>query len=663
MRKLLMLTGGVLVLFLLVVLASALLLDPDDYREEIAARAGSLLGRELELKGPLRLKLWPWLAVRTEEVWLDNPPDFGEAPALARIGRVEAGLRLWPLLRGELEFTRLSLSDAHLTLVTHRDGRSNLEGLLAADQPGREAGPAVDLSRLSLGPVQFERVVLERLDLGDGQRTLVQIDRLDLASFRPDQPVPLRFRGSLTDGETALLEVIDFVGDVRVTGDLSRLQLDNWRVSLMRSTARVRAEGALQVQLDQPVPVLLLERLSAQVDLLGQAMGLELQQPLRLMLGEVPAGQLAAARFTLNGQVLNLAGAFELDTPLTAELAFSGARLDLRPLMIAVAADSAGSAGGAGGVSALNDLRLTLGLELDELVLDDRLRLSALSTQARLQHGVLRIEPIRAEWFGGRLDGLASLDFTAAPPRIRIQPGFSGIRAEQVAELLGQAPPLRGLGEMRLDLAFSGLSLPEILASLDGEGSFRLDDGALLGVDLRRLIADKLTVSTLGNVSQAFAGETPFRSLSASLRAESGVVLLPDLAFNAADFGAAGQGRLDFAAGTVDYRLDLRLGDALIERLPRQLARATGGVIPLAIGGPLSRPRVEVDLVSLAEGALQRELQDRLLERLRPPPDQQDQRASEGDEQAMPERRERTRDLLLRSLRDRQDREPPNAAP
>jgi uncharacterized protein involved in outer membrane biogenesis len=254
------------------------------------------------------------------------------------------------------------------------------------------------------------------------------------------------------------------------------------------------------------------------------------------------------------------------------------------------------------------------------------------------------------------------VDFTVSPPRTRINPRFSGIQAQQVAGLLSDSAPLRGLGEMNLDFRFSGLSVGEILSSLDGQGNFRLDDGALLGIDLRRLIDERLTVSALTNVNETFGGETPFRSLESSIRAESGVIFLPDLKLSAADFGATGQGQLDFAAGQLAYRLDLRLGAALVDRLPRQLARATGGVIPLAIDGPLTRPVVQVDLASIAEGAIQRELQDRLLDRLRPA-DAAAQEPGEGeaDTEATPRRPDRSSDLLLRTLRERQqrEREPP----
>lgn len=660
MRKLLILIVGLVAVMLVLLLAVLLLVDPDDFREEIAARASATLGREVQLEGPISLRLFPWLALELTDVTVANPPGFDHAPAFARVGRAALAVRLLPLLRGELEIGTVSLSDAHLAIVTDRRGESNLQGLLADDRARVDDQTAPVLSRLSLGRLQLANVHLEQLDLASGQRLLARIERLHLDPFQPDQAVPLSLRMSLDDGDGSVVEGLELDGQLRVAPDLARVALDRFqaRLRLPGADARVSAEGDLQVLLDGPAPILQLPRLNARIEAAGQNLGFELLQPLRLVLDDGPAGELAAARLSLNGQQLDLAGSFVLGDPISADLQVQGAGLDLRPLLPAGNAAAAGPAEAAVDFSALVGPRLGLALRLDEVIVSDELRLSAVSARARLDDGHLRLDPLEADLFGGSVAGSVEIDFTAAPPSTRIRPRFNDIQAQQVAGLLSDVAPLRGLGEMNVDFRFSGLSAAEILASLDGQGSFRLDDGALLGVDLRRLIEDRLTVATLANVNEAFGGETPFRRLAGTIRAESGVIFLPDLNLTAAEFGATGQGQLDFAAGQVAYRLDLRLGEILVGRLPRQLARATDGVIPLAIAGPLSRPVVQVDLLAIAEGAIQRELQDRLRDRLRPAgalPAEPD--AAESEPETAPQRRERSSDLLLRTLRERPERE------
>lgn len=660
MRKLLILLGGLLAVLIGLAVAVVLLVDPDDYREEIAARASSTLGREVRLDGPISLRLFPWVALDIEDVAVGNPPDFDGAPAFARVGQAAVAVRLWPLLRGDLEIGTVSLSQAHLAIVTDASGRSNLDGLLAAEEAPAVDRAAPDLSRLSLGRLQLREVTVEMLDMASGARTLARLATLELEPFQAGQLVPFSLRGSVSDGEVTQIDDLTVEGLVRVAPDLARLALEDWRADLRlpAAAARIRAEGDLEARLDGAAPVVVVRRLSTRVDAADQDIRFDLQEPLRLEWNQALKGELAAARLSLNGQALDLTGAFVLGDPVDAELTVNGERLDLRPLLTAIDAPAENGTAGdqaAADFSALVGPRLSLDLNLDEVIVSDELRVSAVGAKARLRDGQLVLDPLQAGMFGGSFAGTVNIDFTATPPRTQISPSLTGIRAEEVARLLSETAPLRGLGEMDLNFAFSGLTATEILASLDGEGSFRLDEGALLGVDLRRLIEDKLTVSTLTNVNQAFGGETPFRSLEGSIRAESGVIFLPDLNLNAQEFGARGQGRLDFAAGEVAYRLDLRLGETLVERLPRQLARATDGVIPLAISGPLHRPLVRVDLATVAEGAIQRELQDRLLDRLRPADSPSDQSTeTEETEDREPRRRERSSDLLLRTLRERE---------
>lgn len=666
MRKLLILIGGLVAAVLAALLAVVLLVDPDDFREEIATRAGATLGREVQLEGPISLRVFPWVALNIADVTVANPPGFDDAPALARVGQAAVAVRLLPLLRGELEIGTVSLSDAHLAIVTDRRGESNLQGLLADDQARVDDQAPPDLSRISLGRLELNNVRLEQLDLASGQRLLARIESLSLDPFQPGQSVPFSLRASLDDGDGTVVDGLQLEGLLHVAPDLARVGLDRWnaRLNLPLADAQVRAEGDLEVHLDGPAPILQLPRLDARIEAAGQDIRFGLRQPLRLLLDDGPTAELAAARLSLNGQDLDLAGSFVLGDPISADLQINGEGLDLRPLLPVGNGSGATPAETDVDFSALVGPRLGLALSLDEVMISDELRLSAVRARARLHDGRLRLDPLEAGVFGGSFAGSVDVDFTTSPPSTRINPRFNGIQAQQVARLLSDAAPLSGLGEMNLDFRFSGLTAGEILASLDGEGSFRLDDGALLGVDLRRLVEERLTVATLANVNEAFGGETPFRSLAGTIRAESGVIFLPDLNLSAADFGAAGQGRVDFAAGEVAYRLDLRLGEALTERLPRQLARATGGVIPLAISGPLARPAVQVDLVSMAEGAIQRELQDRLLERLRPPPaeppaPEAEETDVEREAETTPQRRERSSDLILRSLRERQEREPP----
>ncbi len=667
-RKLLIALAVLLALLVVAALAVMLLVDPDDYRDELAQRASDQLGREVRLDGPMSLRLFPWLAIEISDVAVGNPPDFGTAPALARIGTATAAVRLLPLLRGEIEVGRVSLADAEIHLVSDRAGRSNLDGLLA-DEAATAPGQPPDLSRLSLGELHFSEVRLVQLDLASGQRQALWIESLNLDPFRAAQPVPFRLRGRVEQGEETVLNLRELTGRIELAIDLSRVALTQL-VGEFRladgSSGSLRA--GVEADLSGTHPLLRLPVLDLSLAIDRHRVGLLAEQPLVLRLSEPARLDLPAARIHLNEQALAASGHLLLGEPITAELALRGQRLDLRPFMAEQAPPRGSPAEPSEpDFSALLEPRLNLALLLDELILSDQLSLAQVEARAQLRGGLLTLQPLTADLFGGRFEGRVSVDFNQQPPLVQLQPALRGILVDQLAALSGRPAPLSGQAELDLDLSFSGLDLDSILASLDGSGRFSIDDGALQGVDLRQLIDGELSRSNFSSISRSFGGQTEFQSIGGSLAARSGVIELPDLALVAGDYGLSGRGRLDLPAGAVDYRLQMRLGESLRARLPRQLVEATGGDIPLSITGPMAQPVVSIDLGNLVERALRQQIEQRLLPPRRDTPDVEagddDEAASAAAQPTPPDRRERGRDLLMRTLQERSRQEPPPQAP
>jgi len=81
-------------LLVVVVLAVALLFDPNDYKDEIADRVEAATGRSLTLEGDLELGLFPWLSVDTGRIALGNAAGFGPEP-FAELEGASVAIRLW----------------------------------------------------------------------------------------------------------------------------------------------------------------------------------------------------------------------------------------------------------------------------------------------------------------------------------------------------------------------------------------------------------------------------------------------------------------------------------------------------------------------------------------------------------------------------------------
>lgn len=657
---------GLLILVLVVVvigIAAVVFIDPDDYRDQIAERASETLGREVRLDGPMSLSLFPWLALEIEDVRVGNPAALAEAPPLARIGTAVASVRVMPLLRGKLETGALTLSNAQLTIVTGPDGRTNLDGLLAESDPAAQTQP-LDLTGINLGAITLEQVDLIQLDLASDARITLSIERMRLDAFVAEQPLGFALVARLADASGDLLIIDDLSGSMRVARDLSEVRINglsaDYRLPGGDITGAASAE--LELQLGSRTR-LVVGDLHAGLEAAGHSLGLSLSEPLTVVLADALDLALSNARLSIDDQILRASGRVQLAEQLRADLTLSGETLDLRPFTGEAAAEAPEEAAPAEvDFSALEALTLDFRLDLEQLIVSDQLRLSDVVTEARLSDARLVLAPMQALLFGGQFNGRVEVDFTATPPSVSLEPELSGIAIDQLAELSGSMAPLSGLADVQLTLDFSGLDLAGILATLNGSGRLEIANGALEGVDLRRLISEELTVSNLSNVSRAFGGRTEFDSLSARIDVVDGVVELPDLDLAAVGYGVQGQGRIDFAADRIDYRLQLDLGAELTQRLPGSLRDATGGRIPLAISGPLAQPVVSLDFSNLLESTIRRQITDRLLAPREESGGSGDEAASTDEEagaeadrteEAPARTRERTSQALLRRLLER----------
>ncbi|MGY6631573.1 MAG: AsmA family protein [Wenzhouxiangella sp.] len=657
LKKLLLIVGLLVLALVLLLLAAAWLVDPDDYREQIAGRASEQLGREVELNGPMSLKVFPWLAIEINEVRVGNPPGFVDAPDLARIGTATVSVRVLPLLRGQLETGALTLSAAEFNLVTDRQGRSNLDGLLAADEAAADSGEP-DLSGLSLGELRLDEVALNLIDLGSNERTRVQIDQFRLDPFRADQAVAFRLSGHIADGQAELVRLNQVDGELTVSRRADAIALRRLVAEFDvpdMGPGSLRAGADLDLASEPPQARLPVLDLILTLD--GLRFGLQADEAVSLSLGETIEAQLPAARISLNEQTLTASGTVRLGETVQARLQVDGDRLDLPPLLESLASDAPGQPPGSQAEPDFEPLRaldLDLSLTLNQLRLNPQLTLSEVQARARLNQGVLRLSPMEARLLGGRFTGLVEVDLREDVPQVRVQPSLAGIQVGDLLALAAPVAPLSGEGDLTLDLHFSGLTLDSILRSLNGQGDYRLNDGALHGLDLRQLVDEEMGRTNLRSVSRSMGGQTAFDQLSGALDIQSGVVNLPDLNLAASDYGMAGRGAIDLPAGQLDYQLTVRLGQTLTAGLPRTLRDATGGEIPIRLAGPINQPVVTVDLASLAERALRQQIEQRLLP---PPPRPRDDEQAQGETAEGEPRRERGRDRVIRSLLERSDSE------
>ncbi|MCC7016825.1 MAG: AsmA family protein [Rhodospirillales bacterium] len=161
MKKILYGAAVLVVILVGAVLVGPGLIDWNEYKAEIATRARALTGREVTLRGDIRLALLPAPALRVADVALASLPGAKEAQ-LVRLKTLEVRIALAPLLSGRIEVESVRLVEPVVALEILRDGRRTWDFAPAAPAaapaaPGRAPEPA----RGAVPAVRLDNFVVE----------------------------------------------------------------------------------------------------------------------------------------------------------------------------------------------------------------------------------------------------------------------------------------------------------------------------------------------------------------------------------------------------------------------------------------------------------------------------------------------------------------------
>jgi Uncharacterized protein involved in outer membrane biogenesis len=222
----------VLVLFIAAV-AFVATFDPNDYKDKISSIIQEKTGRNIELGGPIKLTLFPWLGVSVRDVALGNAPGFPQKD-MVTAKTVEVKAAFLPLLRGQFEVGKLVLDGATIHLARNSNGVTNWADLLSrpsAAQSGTSSSPAPastgGATALAIGGVEINDANLDWQDAVTGQSLALQHLNLDSGAIRLGQAVDMSLNFSYTTQDPKLGKL---TGDVRLSSSFDMKA--QWRTAL-----------------------------------------------------------------------------------------------------------------------------------------------------------------------------------------------------------------------------------------------------------------------------------------------------------------------------------------------------------------------------------------------------------------------------------------------
>uniref|UniRef100_B1XVC6 AsmA family protein n=1 Tax=Polynucleobacter necessarius subsp. necessarius (strain STIR1) TaxID=452638 RepID=B1XVC6_POLNS len=90
----------------------------------LSSSVQEITGRELKITGPVSLNFFPSISVKTEQVSLSNVP-WASNPEMLTVKQLELDISIWPLLKGDVEISRIALVGVDANLQTNKAGVGN----------------------------------------------------------------------------------------------------------------------------------------------------------------------------------------------------------------------------------------------------------------------------------------------------------------------------------------------------------------------------------------------------------------------------------------------------------------------------------------------------------------------------------------------------------
>lgn len=680
MSKILRVFGILVALLAVIIVVAALVLprviDPNNYRDDIARLVKEKTGRDLTIAGGIGWSVFPWLGVEIGAVRLSNAKGFGEEP-FALVDAAQVRVKVLPLLRKEIEMSTVVLDGLQLRLARDKSGRTNWDDLMkpAAAKPARPEKPAerdggLPVAALAIGGVAINdaRVLWEDQATGVTQR-IEDLD-LELGAIEPGRPVDVTLSLSHRGGKPELASQVKLSAVVALAESLKQVTVSDLKLDVDAQGeslpgGRVRADLGAQAALDLDKQTLSLTDLVVNamgLSLRGQAQGTgiggdkpqlagnlkidefvprDVLRTLGQKLPEVSDATVlgkadAAFAFKATADSANLSdlrlrlddssvtgslGISNFAKPATTfNLALDAIDLDRylppqKPGEVKAAPTPAEAAAGAAGmlpVDTLRGLNLKGTLKIGKLKAY-QMRSTDITVTVAAKDGLVRVHPAGAKMYEGSYSGNVTLDVRGKEPRIAMDEKLSGVQiGPMLTDMTGDAR-ITGKADIAVKLNAAGNDPEAMRRTMNGNASFSFLDGTVKGMNVLGEIRRAYAL-VRGKPAPAATG-TPDQTDFSAL---TGTAVITNGLVRNDDLLLKSPVMQLAGKGTanlVNEQLDYGVTANLVDVLEGE-GELTGRAIPVRITGTFSAPKVGVDMEQVLKQEVKKQIEKKIEEKL-----------------------------------------------
>ena len=601
MKTLFKIMGGLVLLIVAVVIAAPMVIDPNDYREQIQTAVKEKTGRDLSIKGDLSLSVFPWVGIGINNVSLSNADGF-KPDNFAEIKQANVKVKLLPLFSQQIEVSTVVLNGLQLNLAKDKSGKTNWDDMAEPSRGSQEKTTEKDsdssgaaIGAIAIGGLQIIDANITWDDASKGEKySLIDLD-LSTDALSLGNPMGVNLAFTVDSKKPKATVRLKLKGDLIINTALNKFDFQGLTIAIDAAGDPV-PNGAMKIDIASHMIA----------DLAGS--GSLTLNPVTIKFDDSTlSGNVSVNNFGKPAIGFDLAiDTINIDRylPKTAEQA-SGEKVE----GVAVPPPAAAAMIP---VQTIRDLNIDGQLKVGSLIVNG-LTAEEASVKVVAKNGVLRTEQGVKKFYNGSYAGSTTVDARQNTPRITVKEEATGINIEPLLiDLLGEAS-ISGVANISANLTTRGNSVPAFKSALNGTAQFSFKDGAVIGVDVGALMkqADAVLKGDFSALAQKGEGKTPFTDLSGSAKITNGLVNNQDLIVATPLVNVNGAGTANLVNEKLNYRLEIQRTKALSDADKKDLKNIT---LPVNIKGTFAEPSIQLDVKAIVLATQQEKIEEKTQE-------------------------------------------------
>jgi len=629
-----------LTLLILVIVAAVvlpLIIDPNDYKQDIEERIQAQIGRPAHLNGEIKWSVFPWLALTFNDVSIDNAKGF-KGKNLAEIQQLSARVKILPLIKKDIEIGKVSIDKAVFNLQVSKSGMSNWQSILDSLDSDQSSESSTSSGTLSIEGIGLSDIEVNYTDAQSNTHAIISKLALNTGKLNTQSSVDIDIDLHINVPDTGL--DLDFSTDIIATNLLTNkpIQLDVNELNLagqLSSEGHIRLDISLEqvgkINLDNDT--LSFPEISINVgdaNITSNVSAKNISGNMHL------SGSYKLATFDMNKFLTELTG-----TPVVSSDAFDdfsssgqwsliGEHLKIDKLVVLF--DKSKITGNAD-IKDLDKLTGTFNIHINSLNIDDFLgdeesstatsqnddsdinfgqltgnikidsllasgtKMQNISIKVKTSGAKLVMDPVKADFYQGHLITAIKVDTKAKSNKVIVEHKMSKIQAGPLLTDLAGSQLLTGIGNLNIDINIDEPFSEVPLKTAHGHIDYRLGNGAIYGVDVFGMMQKGLSLlyPEVKKIDDDGIKKTSFAEMRLLADIDKGIITTKVLKIESPYLKITG----DLTIDLINMKIDGTIQPVLLE-IPEQLVsdkykKLLNLPIPVSLSGSLLEPKIYID--------------------------------------------------------------------